>query len=242
MLKSPLSSSAAAADSLKLRRPEGYRGQTDKALDGETTALRSNAVTLFPGDFQDEDSIWDDDEDDFFEDDQEEEMDVGERAARALREQEADEKIQKEKWIENSKPPIRFSKIDERGRSFGKGGRKTAKATVFIQPGLGEVVVNRQDYLDYFKRRSDRDHLLGPMVITDTIGCWDVQASVRGGGLKGQAGALRLAIANALNAYNPDLYRPPLKRQGMLERDARKVEPKRIGRVKARKRPQWVRR
>ena len=262
-------------DSRRLRRPSGYsqggdvsrgrggtRGGGAAAVGGvgnyddpsRSFGLRSNTVTLFPGDFRDHDSIWEDagstdlmdsdtaffDEADFGQ--QQEQLSAADLIQQALREKDAKTQAQKQKWIENSKPPIRKPKIDPHGRAFGKGGRKAAKATVFIQPGLGEIVVNRQDFIDYFGRRSDREHVLAPLVVTETLGQFDVQISVRGGGLTGQAGAARLGVANALNAYNPDLYRPPLKRQGFLERDARKVERKKIGRVKARKSPQWVRR
>lgn len=235
-----------------LRRPSGYHGGGSTSGGGGGSdsssnkfSLRSNVVTLFPGDFSDEDGMWDDDRMDdasFFEDDGEEQMSAANLIRQALKEKDAKAQAQKEKWIANSKPPERKSIIDARGRAYGKGGRKTAKATVYIQPGLGEIVVNRKDFVDYFVRRSDRDHILTPLVVTGTVGAWDVQISVRGGGLTGQAGAARLGIANALNAYNPDLYRPPLKRKGLLERDARIVERKNIGHVKARKSPQWVRR
>ena len=236
-----------------LRRPAGYQGGEETSPNDPSKAfgLRSNTVTLFPGYFRDHDSPWDDDNEmtmnnnsdtALFDDDGTQEMSAADLIQQALREKDAQTQKQKEKWIENAKPPVRHSIIDARGRSFGKGGRKAAKATVFITPGLGEIVVNRQDFIDYFTRRSDRDIILAPLVVTGTLGAWDVQIAVRGGGLTGQAGAARLGIANALNAYNPDLYRPALKRMGLLERDARKVERKKIGKVKARKSPQWVRR
>lgn len=232
-------------DHRRLRRPAGYQSGEETSQDPSITfGLRSNTVTLFPGDFRDHDSLWDDGEDDtaFLDDDGEEEQSASDLIQKALRDKEKQNRKRKEQWIENSKPPVRKPIIDERGRAFGKGGRKAAKATVFIQPGLGEIVVNRQDFIDYFQRQSDRDHILAPLVITETLGAWDVKINVTGGGLTGQAGAARLGIANALNAYNPDLYRPPLKRMGLLERDARIVERKKIGHVKARKSPQWVRR
>jgi small subunit ribosomal protein S9 len=234
----------------RLRRPAGYQ-QTSVSDDAEQEdpskafGLRSNTVTLFPGDFRDHDSMWEDEMSDdtaLFEDDGSEHQSAADLIQQALREKEAKNRARKEKWIESSKPPVRVPVIDERGRAFGKGGRKTARATVTIQPGLGEIVVNRLDFIDYFERRSDRDHILAPLVVTETLGSWDVQISVNGGGLTGQAGAARLGLANALNAYNPDLYRPPLKLKGFLERDSRIVERKKIGHVKARKSPQWVRR
>ena len=244
--------------SLKLRRPAGYRDKKDTE-EGAEFIWRRNAVTIFPGDFSDggvdaEDAAWlkkedpesykkfMDEETAFLDED-----DVARRRRERInktvgREMERLEAEKRARWIENAKPKVWKSKIDERGRAFGKGGRKRAIANVFLQPGLGEIVVNKKDFVDYFWRRSDRAKLLFPMVVTETMGKFDVHASTRGGGLTGQANAIRLAIARALNAYNPDLYRPVLKRQGLLTRDARIVESKKIGLVKARKAPQWVRR
>lgn len=158
-------------------------------------------------------------------------------ALASMREKEA----QKKRWIQNSRPPPRVSEIDERGRAYGRGTRKTAQARVWVQPGEGEIVVNRKDFLSYFPRESDRDHVLGPFVASQTCGKFDVTAVVNGGGLRGQAGAIRLGLARALEKYNPD-YRPPMKRHGFMTRDPRMVERKKVGRVKARKSPQWVRR
>ena len=200
-------------------------------------------MTIFPGDYSD-DHTWDDSwEDDPMLDDvileEQKEMDM---VADELTQQESIDKEKREKWLRNAEMPVRESIIDERGRSFGPGGRKRASASVWIQPGSGEVVVNRRHFLDYFPRMSDREHILMPLVVTDTIGKFDLQIVVKGGGITGQAGAARLGVANALNKYNPDLYRPVLKKLGMLTRDARKVERKKVGHVKARKSPQWVRR
>ncbi|KAL7494790.1 hypothetical protein ACHAWT_005602 [Skeletonema menzelii] len=150
-------------------------------------------------------------------------------------------KAQKDRWIKNASPPVRVSEIDERGRAYGRGSRKSAQARVWIQPGEGEIVVNRTDFLTYFPRETHRDHILGPFVASQTCGKFDVTAVVNGGGLTGQAGAIRLGLARALEKYNPD-YRPPMKRHGFLTRDPRMVERKKVGRVKARKSPQWVRR
>jgi small subunit ribosomal protein S9 len=148
---------------------------------------------------------------------------------------------QKQRWIENASPPIRVSEIDERGRAYGRGSRKSAQARVWIQPGQGEIVVNRKDFVSYFPRETLREHILGPFVASQTCGQFDVTAVVKGGGLSGQAGAIRLGLARALEKYNPD-YRPPMKRHGFMTRDPRMVERKKVGRVKARKSPQWVRR
>uniref|UniRef100_A0A7S4IP46 30S ribosomal protein S9, chloroplastic n=1 Tax=Odontella aurita TaxID=265563 RepID=A0A7S4IP46_9STRA len=147
----------------------------------------------------------------------------------------------KKKWLENSKPKVRVRQIDEKGRSNARGSRKTANAGVFIFPGEGFVTVNNKDIVDYFDRESDREHLLSPFVATRTCGKFDVRCHVTGGGKTGQAGAIRLGIARALEKYNPD-YRASMKRLGYLTRDPRMVERKKIGLKKARKAPQWVRR
>ena len=89
---------------------------------------------------------------------------------------------------------------------------------------------------------TDRELILAPLAATETLGKFDVTAIVQGGGLTGQAGAIRHGLSRALNHYNPDAYRPPLKRLGYLTRDPRKVERKKIGHLKARKKPQWVKR
>jgi small subunit ribosomal protein S9 len=216
-------------------------------------SFRKNVVTLFPGDYAD-----DEDDDEFrlanpFGPDADFDQDPLPKAAAAssstaekifeeLQKREVLEKKQREVWIQNSVPPVRTSIIDRAGRSHGVGGRKAAQASVWIQPGFGEVVVNGLPCEEYFIRQSDRELLLAPLVVTATCGLFDVQAAVRGGGLTGQAGALRLGLARALNHYAPHLYRPTLKFHGLLTRDARKVERKKIGHVKARKSPQWVRR
>lgn len=150
--------------------------------------------------------------------------------------------IEKDRWIQNALPPSRQPVIDALGRAYGRGGRKTASARVWIQPGFGIVVVNNKDFVDYFERSSDREKILAPLAATSTCGKFDIVAAVSGGGLTGQAGAIRHGLARALNHFNPALYRPPLKRLGFLTRDPRKVERKKIGHVKARKKPQWVKR
>jgi small subunit ribosomal protein S9 len=106
---------------------------------------------------------------------------------------------------------------------------------------MGEVVVNRRPFEDYFPRDWHREEILKPLVATETCGLFDIQSHAEGGGLSGKAGAIRLGLARALQNYNPE-YRPPLKRLGLLTRDPRKVERKKIGLKKARKAPQWVRR
>jgi len=146
------------------------------------------------------------------------------------------------RWAKSSLPPVRTRNIDSRGRAYGRGGRKTSSARVWIEPGLGTVTVNGLTFVDCFPRDSDRDKILGPLVATRTVGRFDVTARVEGGGVSGRAGAMRHGLANALQNYDPVLYRPPMKKLGYLTRDPRKVERKKVGRVKARKAPQWVRR
>lgn len=148
---------------------------------------------------------------------------------------------QQQKWTSAQQAVERVSVIDERGRAYGRGARKRAHARVWIQPGFGHVVINQRPLVHYLTRATDREHALEPLVVTDTCGKFDVQISVQGGGLTGQAGAIRLGLARALQHYQPT-WRTVLQRLGMLTRDARVVERKKVGKVKARKSPQWVRR
>lgn len=231
-------------------------------IEAAEKGTRTNAVSVLPGNyFDDDDNGYSDDEYGIFGDDDEEENNESDtdttqsydptfvpddpeeiEQQKLLKQHLLQEQEKREKWIDNALPPERTSIIDERGRAYGRGGRKSAQARVWIQPGLGEVIVNRRRFTDYFDRLYDREQVLAPFVATETCNMFDVQVMVKGGGLTGQAGAIRLGVARALNAYNPDLYRPPLKFLGYLTRDARKVERKKIGRTKARKSPQWVRR
>lgn len=203
--------------------------------------LRTHAVNIFDGDYEDDS----DGEEDAFESDSEEERSNMSKADRQMLEDAKREddlyEQRKKRWMELTKPVVRVSKIDERGRSYGRGSRKTAHARVWIQPGMGEVVVNRRPFEDYFPRDWHREQILLPMVATETCGDFDIQCHVEGGGLSGKAGAIRHGLARALQNYNPN-YRPPLKRLGLLTRDPRKVERKKIGKIKARKSPTWVRR
>ena len=208
--------------------------------------FRTHAITLFPGDFKDDgDSLFDSDYSDnpeaasIRETADDEDTDKIIEELKFLEQQDA---AKRKRWLANNETPERVSEIDERGRAYGRGGRKTASARVWIQPGFGQVLVNRRPFVDYFARLSDRELVLEPFVVTETCDKFDVTIMVQGGGLTGQAGAARHGLANALNHYNPDKYRFPLKRMGYLTRDARMVERKVVGRVKARKSPQWVRR
>ena len=135
----------------------------------------------------------------------------------------------------------RVAKIDEHGRSYATGRRKNAVARVWIKPGSGKVTVNGRDQTIYFARQTQRLVLNQPFLIADRMNQFDVIATVKGGGLSGQAGAVRHGISRALETFDPAL-RPALKKAGMLTRDARVVERKKIGKHKARRSKQWAKR
>jgi small subunit ribosomal protein S9 len=132
-------------------------------------------------------------------------------------------------------------KRDEFGRSYATGKRKNAIARVWIKPGNGKIEVNGRDSPVYFARPVLRMLISQPFVETDRLGQFDVWCTVSGGGLSGQAGAVRHGISKALTFYEPGL-RPVLKHGGFLTRDSRVVERKKYGRHKARRRPQYSKR
>jgi small subunit ribosomal protein S9 len=124
----------------------------------------------------------------------------------------------------------------------GVGRRKAATARVRIYPGGdGNIVINDRPVDEYFSRMMDIIHLKEPLEVTDTRGRYDISVLVSGGGIKGQAGAVRLGIARALLKADPEL-RPPLRQGGFLTRDARVKERKKPGLKKARKAPQYTKR
>ncbi len=125
--------------------------------------------------------------------------------------------------------------------SRATGRRKEAAARVFIKPGTGQITVNKRDAEEYFKRGSLMLIINQAFEVTETEGKFDVYATVRGGGLSGQAGALKHGISRALEKSDPAL-RPPLKKAGFLTRDAREVERKKYGQPGARKRFQFSKR
>ncbi|HIE04074.1 MAG TPA: 30S ribosomal protein S9 [Candidatus Latescibacteria bacterium] len=131
--------------------------------------------------------------------------------------------------------------MEELQEFSARGGRKEATARVWLRPGSGTFEVNGRDAAGYFKRETLLTQVLQPLQLTGTLGRFDVLARVKGGGLSGQAGAVRLAIARALVLYDPSLRRP-LKKAGMLTRDPREKERKKYGLVKARKAFQFSKR
>ena len=132
-------------------------------------------------------------------------------------------------------------KIDAQGRSYATGKRKNAVARVWIKPGSGRVTVNGREYETYFARPVLRMVIDQPFGAVDRANQYDVVCTVKGGGLSGQAGAVRHGIAKALTYYEPGL-RPVLKRGGFLSRDARVVERKKYGKAKARRSFQFSKR
>jgi small subunit ribosomal protein S9 len=123
---------------------------------------------------------------------------------------------------------------------YGTGRRKNAVARVRIKPGSGQVTINGRDGKEYFGRDALLDYALAPFRVTDTAGRFDVFANSSGGGVSGQAGALRHGISRAL--LDAGDYRAELKKAGFLTRDSRMVERKKYGLKKARKRPQFSKR
>lgn len=136
---------------------------------------------------------------------------------------------------------LRTQKKDAQGRSYATGKRKNAIARVWLKPGSGKITVNDRDSLQYFGRPTLRMIINQPFDVVRRVGQYDVVCTIVGGGLSGQAGALRHGISQALVHYEPDL-RPSLKAGGFLTRDSRVVERKKYGRAKARRRFQFSKR
>jgi len=124
---------------------------------------------------------------------------------------------------------------------YGTGRRKNATARVYLRPGSGKMMVNRRDFDEYFPNQVLKMVIRQPLLFTETAEKFDILVNVAGGGSAGQAGAIRHGIARALLEYNSEL-RPKLKSAGFLTRDARKVERKKYGQPKARKRFQFSKR
>jgi small subunit ribosomal protein S9 len=124
---------------------------------------------------------------------------------------------------------------------YGTGRRKTSTARVFLRPGTGAISVNRRAFEMFFPTESLRTQIRRPLVLTETTDKFDILATVAGGGVSGQAGAVRLGISRALVEYNLEL-RKKLKEEGLLTRDARAKERKKYGMAGARKRFQFSKR
>ena len=132
-------------------------------------------------------------------------------------------------------------KVDAQGRAYATGKRKNAIARVWIKPGKGKITINGRDQEIYFARPVLRMMIAQPLQVAGRLGEFDVQATVSGSGLSGQAGAVRHGISKALSDYEPPL-RPALKHAGFLTRDSRVVERKKYGRKKARRSFQFSKR
>jgi small subunit ribosomal protein S9 len=132
-------------------------------------------------------------------------------------------------------------KLDKYGRAYATGKRKNAVARVWIKPGAGKITVNGRDVEVYFARPVLRMILQQPLAVAGRSGQYDLVVSVAGGGLSGQAGAVRHGLAKALTHYEPEL-RAALKREGFLTRDSRVVERKKYGKRKARRSFQFSKR
>ena len=140
-----------------------------------------------------------------------------------------------------AKPETPEPKIDAQGRAYATGKRKDAVARVWIKPGSGKITVNDRAVDVYFARPVLRMILQQPLVIAKRVGQYVLNVTVAGGGLSGQAGAVRHGLAKALTYFEPDL-RPALKREGFLTRDSRVVERKKYGKKKARRSFQFSKR
>ncbi|MEM6464749.1 MAG: 30S ribosomal protein S9 [Pseudomonadota bacterium] len=137
--------------------------------------------------------------------------------------------------------PVYVQKLDEQGRAYATGKRKDAVARVWIKPGTGQITVNKKDFAEYFARPVLQMILKQPIVAAARDGQFDIVATVAGGGLSGQAGAVRHGISKALTNYEPSL-RSVLKKGGFLTRDSRVVERKKYGKAKARRSFQFSKR
>jgi small subunit ribosomal protein S9 len=124
---------------------------------------------------------------------------------------------------------------------YGTGRRKSSTARVYLRPGTGNITINMRTVDRYFGRETSRMIIRQPLEATDTKSNFDLDIKVKGGGPNGQAGAIRLGIARALLKYNEEL-RSPLRQNGLLTRDAREVERKKVGLRKARKKEQYSKR
>ncbi len=141
----------------------------------------------------------------------------------------------------------------QKNQHYGTGRRKSSTARVFLRPGKGQIIINNRESAEYFGRETSCMVIRQPLEAADVLGKFDVYATVVGGGISGQAGAVRLGIARALVSYDesdlvqgsepsPDSFRRKLRARGLLTRDSRKVERKKVGLHKARRATQYSKR
>jgi small subunit ribosomal protein S9 len=164
---------------------------------------------------------------------------------RARLEAEAEERARREReaTVDTPEEPVveRRAELEAESRYTATGKRKSSVARVIVEPGSGKVEVNRRELAEYFPRASHQTMVTQPLIQAGYGETVDVRARVHGGGIAGQAGAIRHGIARALTEADPEL-RPELKRRGFLTRDARVKERRKAGLKKARKRPQFSKR
>ena len=137
--------------------------------------------------------------------------------------------------------PVHTQKLDKYGRAYATGKRKNAVARVWVKPGSGKISVNGKSFEAYFARPVLQMVLKQPLIAASRMDQFDIVATVAGGGLSGQAGAVRHGVSKALTYYEPGL-RPVLKKGGFLTRDSRVVERKKYGKMKARRSFQFSKR
>jgi small subunit ribosomal protein S9 len=137
--------------------------------------------------------------------------------------------------------PVREQKLDKHGRAYATGKRKNAIARVWIKPGAGKITVNTKEHAEYFARPVLQMILKQPLAVANRATQYDIICTVSGGGLSGQAGAVRHGLSKALTYYEPEL-RAVLKKAGFLTRDSRVVERKKFGKAKARRSFQFSKR
>ena len=143
--------------------------------------------------------------------------------------------------LKTAEAPVHVQKLDAFGRAYATGKRKDAVARVWLKPGRGQITVNKKDYKAYFARPVLQMLLQQPLNAANRASQFDIIVTVAGGGLSGQAGAVRHGISKALTYYEPGL-RGVLKKGGFLTRDSRTVERKKYGRMKARRSFQFSKR
>jgi len=162
-------------------------------------------------------------------------------AAQAASDERADAYLAGEINEPTQRAPLREQELDKLGRAYATGRRKDAVARVWLKPGSGKITINGRDQEVYFARPTLRLVINQVFGITEREGQYDVVCTVKGGGLSGQAGAVKHGISQALTKYEP-ILRSPVKAAGFLTRDSRTVERKKYGRAKARRSFQFSKR